>query len=117
MIGLNLDPQGRIVQFDVVPPQLEERLETSRVPDWAALFGAAGLDTARFASAAPRWLSLAGFDARAAWTGTYAQSPAGVMRVWVAISCLLRRLADRADADQRDHPNVINDHLRLPPTL
>jgi hypothetical protein len=42
---------------------------------------------------------------------------AGVMRVWVAISCLLRRLADRADADQRDHPNVINDHLRLPPTL
>jgi serine/threonine-protein kinase len=84
MIGLNLDPQGRIVQFDVVPPQLEERLETSRAPDWAALFGAAGLDTARFASAEPRWLSLAGFDARAAWTGTYAQSPELPLRVEAA---------------------------------
>jgi serine/threonine-protein kinase len=84
MIGLNLDPQGRLVQFDVVPPQLEERLETSREPDWPALFGAAGLDMARFTSAEPQWLSLAGFDARAAWTGTYAQSPELPLRVEAA---------------------------------
>jgi len=84
MIGLNLDPQGRLVQLDAVPPQLEEKPESSRAPDWAALFGAAGLDTARFASAEPRWLSLAGFDARAAWTGTYAQSPELPLRVEAA---------------------------------
>jgi len=84
MIGLNLDPQGRLVQLDAVPPQLEERPESSRAPDWPALFGAAGLDTARFASAEPQWLSLAGFDARAAWTGTYAQSPELPLRVEAA---------------------------------
>jgi serine/threonine-protein kinase len=84
MIGLNLDPQGRLVQLEAVPPQLEERPESSRAPDWPALFGAAGLDTARFASAEPQWLSLAGFDARAAWTGTYAQSPELPLRVEAA---------------------------------
>src|ERR1022692_2319170 len=56
-IGLNLDPEGRLVQLDAVPPQLEEKPESSRAPDWPVLFGAAGLDTARFASAEPRWLS------------------------------------------------------------
>jgi len=84
MIGLNLDPEGRLVQFDAVPPQLEEKPESSRAPDWPALFGAAGLDAARFAPAEPRWLSLAGFDARAAWTGTYAQSPELPLRVEAA---------------------------------
>jgi hypothetical protein len=84
MIGLNLDPQGRLVQLEAVPPQLEESPESSRAPDWPALFGAAGLDTARFAFAEPQWLSLAGFDARAAWTGTYAQSPELPLRVEAA---------------------------------
>ena len=84
MIGLNLDPQGRLVQLEAVPPQLEEGPESSRAPDWPALFGAAGLDMARFASAEPQWLSLAGFDARAAWTGTSAQSPELPLRVEAA---------------------------------
>jgi serine/threonine-protein kinase len=84
MIGLNLDPEGRLVQLDAVPPQLEEKPESSRAPDWPVLFGAAGLDTARFASAEPRWLSLSGFDARAAWTGTDAQSPEIPLRVEAA---------------------------------
>jgi serine/threonine-protein kinase len=84
MIGLNLDPQGRLVQLDAVPPQLEEKPESSHAPDWPALFGAAGLDMARFAPAEPQWLSLAGFDARAAWTGTYAQSPELPLRVEAA---------------------------------
>jgi serine/threonine-protein kinase len=84
MIGLNLDPQGRLVQLEAVPPQLEEGPESSRAPDWPALFGAAGLDMARFASAEPQWLSLAGFDARAAWTGTYAQAPELPLRVEAA---------------------------------
>src|ERR1017187_3926705 len=54
MIGLALDPQGRLVQLDAVPPQLEEKPESFRAPDWPSLFGAAGLDTARFASAEPQ---------------------------------------------------------------
>src|ERR1022692_3255229 len=70
MIGLNLDPQGRLVQLEAVPPQLEEGPESSRAPDWPALFGAAGLDMARFASAEPQWLSLAGFDAHESRSGS-----------------------------------------------
>ena len=75
MVGLNLDPQGRLIQFDAVPPQVEEKPDSSRLPDWPALFTAAGLDMARFTPAEPQWVPLAGFDARAAWTGSYAQSP------------------------------------------
>ena len=84
MVGLNLDPQGRLIQFDAVPPQVEEKPESSRPPDWPALFAAAGLDMTRFAPAEPQWVSLAGFDARAAWTGSYAQSPELPLRVEAA---------------------------------
>ena len=39
--------------------------------DWKLLFDAAGLDPAQFQSATPTRLSLAAFDERAAWTGTW----------------------------------------------
>jgi hypothetical protein len=84
MVGLNLDPQGRLIQFDAVPPQLDEKPESSRSPDWSALFTAAGLDMARFTPAEPHWASLADSDARAAWTGSYAQSPELALRVEAA---------------------------------
>jgi hypothetical protein len=66
MVGLNLDPQGRLIRFDAVPPQLDEKPDSSRPPDWPALFTAAGLDMARFTSAEPQWASLADSDGRAA---------------------------------------------------
>ena len=75
MVGLNLDPQGRLIQLDAVPPQLEEKPDSSHLANWPALFTAAGLDIARFTPAEPQWASLADSDARAAWTGSYAQSP------------------------------------------
>ena len=84
MVGLNLDPQGRLIQFDAVPPQLEEKPDTSRLPDWPALFTAAGLDMARFTPAEPRWVPLADSDARAAWAGSYAQAPELPLRVETA---------------------------------
>src|SRR6185295_628152 len=39
--------------------------------DWKPLLAAAGLDPAAFQGAAPEWNSLAAFDTRAAWTGTW----------------------------------------------
>ncbi len=75
MVELNLDPQGRVIEFDAVPPQVEEKPVSSRPPDWPALFSAAGLDIARFTPAEPQWVPLANSDTRAAWTGSYAQAP------------------------------------------
>jgi hypothetical protein len=88
MIGLNLDTQGRLLHFDAVPPQVEESVSTPATPftggDWKALFTAAGLDMSRFTSAEPQWISLAPFDARAAWTGSYVSAPEIPMRVEAA---------------------------------
>jgi serine/threonine-protein kinase len=87
MVGLNLDPQARLLQLDVVPPQVEE--SSSPAPpltgsDWKPLFTAAGLDMTRFTSVEPQWISLAPFDARAAWAGSYASAPEIPLRIEAA---------------------------------
>ena len=84
MIGLSLDPQGRLLQLDAVPPQVEEKPSAPAPFDWKALFTAASLDMTRFTSAEPQWISLAPFDARAAWTGSYASAPEIPMRIEAA---------------------------------
>ncbi|HLY17196.1 MAG TPA: serine/threonine-protein kinase [Bryobacteraceae bacterium] len=84
MVELNLDPQGRLIQFDAVPPQVEKKPESSRPVDWPGMFTAAGLDMARFTPAEPQWVPLAAFDARAAWAGAYSQSSDLALRVEAA---------------------------------
>jgi predicted Ser/Thr protein kinase len=84
MIGLNLDPLGRLLRLDVVPPQLEEKPSQPSTLNWQSLFTAAGLDISRFTPAEPQWLSLAGFDARAAWTGYYPTAPEIPLRIEAA---------------------------------
>ena len=58
MVGLNLDPQGRLIEFSAVPPQVEETPVPPRPADWTALLTAAGLDMTRFAPAEPHWIPL-----------------------------------------------------------
>jgi serine/threonine protein kinase len=88
MVGLSLDTQGHLLQLDAVPPQVEENPSTPAAPairsDWKALFTAAGLDMTHFTPAEPQWISLAPFDARAAWTGSYASAPEIPMRIEAA---------------------------------
>jgi serine/threonine-protein kinase len=84
MIGLNLDPQGRLIEFSAVPPQVEEKPVPPRPADWAPLLAAAGLDMTRFAPAEPQWIPSVGFDTRAAWTGSYAQAPDVPLRIEAA---------------------------------
>ena len=84
MMGLNLDPQGRLLQLDAVPPQIEEKLSAPAPFDWKALFTAAGLDLTRFTPAEPLWISPAPFDARAAWTGFYPSASEIPMRIEAA---------------------------------
>lgn len=71
MINLNLDPQGRLIEFDAIPPQKMNAGSTSAPYDWTALFSEAGLEISKFQKVDPQWNSLAASDARAAWTGVW----------------------------------------------
>jgi hypothetical protein len=70
MVRLMTDPNGRLLQFEAVPPQVEPPATAAVTFDWNLLFQAAGLDQAQYKPAEPRWTPLANWDSRAAWTGT-----------------------------------------------
>ncbi|HEY6290647.1 MAG TPA: protein kinase [Terriglobia bacterium] len=71
MINIIVDAQGRLVYLQAIPKEVDPNPPPASPVDWNPLFAAAGLDRAQFRSAEPQWLSLAAFDARAAWTGNY----------------------------------------------
>jgi len=69
MTTVVIDPEGRLVRLNAVPPQVEARPEQIRPLNWNALFDAAGLDMNAFKPAIPEWTPLLYADTRAAWTG------------------------------------------------
>ena len=71
MINLKVDAQGRLVYLQAIPKEVDPNPPPASPLDWKPLFAAAGLDLSQFRPAEPQWLSLAAFDARAAWTGNY----------------------------------------------
>ena len=71
MINLQLDPEGRLLYFQAIPPEKEESPQSSRPADWIPLFTAAGLDPAQFHAVESSWDSLASADTRAAWDGAW----------------------------------------------
>ncbi|HXJ91007.1 MAG TPA: serine/threonine-protein kinase [Candidatus Binatia bacterium] len=71
MIKLSVDPQGRLIDFQAIPPQKMELGSTPVPYDWTPLFSEAGLDSSKFQKADPQWNSLAASDTRAAWTGVW----------------------------------------------
>jgi serine/threonine-protein kinase len=68
MVGVELDPTGRLIRFEAVPSPATAPTAADRPPDWEALFAEAALDRTAFAPTEPRWLSPFYADARAAWT-------------------------------------------------
>ncbi len=80
-----LDTKGRLTRYEAVPPQLDADAGASTPGvDWDRLFVAAGLDRTRFTSVPPQWVPLAGFDVRAAWTGSHAGRPDTPLRIEAA---------------------------------
>ena len=71
MAEVSLDPQGRLVHFAAVPPQMDNAPISAQPYDWNTLFTLAGLDMAQFHPVAPTWNSLGAADQRAAWTGVW----------------------------------------------
>ena len=70
MLRLETDPDGKLLRFEAVPPQVEAPAPPAPPFDWNKLFQAAGLDAAKFQTAEATWTPLANWDARAAWTGS-----------------------------------------------
>src|SRR6266542_789052 len=56
MVGIQLDPLGRLIRFEAVPSPATAPTAADRPPDWEVLFSEAGLDRAAFAPTEPRWL-------------------------------------------------------------
>ncbi|HWY49354.1 MAG TPA: serine/threonine-protein kinase [Bryobacteraceae bacterium] len=74
MIGLQLDPQGRLLYLERIPDQQLQPAKDVPQIDWKPLFAAAGLDLSKFQSSEPLRTWLATSDTRAAWTGTWPES-------------------------------------------
>ncbi|HXW93887.1 MAG TPA: serine/threonine-protein kinase [Terriglobales bacterium] len=74
MINLTVDSRGRLTYFQAIPNEFDPSPPPAGAVDWKPLFSAAQIDLAQLHPAEPQWVSLAAFDARAAWTGTWPDS-------------------------------------------
>lgn len=71
MMQMQLDLQGRLVDFERIPEQLQSAPREPKPVDWAPMFSSAGLEMKDFHPAVPLWNSLASADTRLAWTGEW----------------------------------------------
>lgn len=83
MVSLMLDTQGRLTQFNAVPPQVDDTPEATKV-NWAPLFDAAGLDLGQFRPVTSIWVPNVYGDRRAAWEGPLPGRPEIPLRVEAA---------------------------------
>ena len=84
MVNVELDPEGRLLLFEAVPPQMEDPSSSAGTMNWQPLFDAAGLDLGEWTVSEPDRVPPVAFDERAAWTGRYEEAPAIEMRVEAA---------------------------------
>ncbi len=84
MTLVELNPRGRLTQLISIPQQVEKAEGAASQPDWAPLFSAAGLDSAKWPPAKPMWTPPVYGDARAAWTGSLSERPDIPMRIEAA---------------------------------
>jgi serine/threonine-protein kinase len=78
MTLVGMDPQGRLLRFSALQPQVDDRPPVATPPDYAQLFKLAGLEMSQFHAVDPRWLPRGNSDQRAAWAGPMPDGPANV---------------------------------------
>jgi hypothetical protein len=71
MMRVEMDHQGKLRGFEVIPPQVDETPVGTAPVDWTPLFTLAGLDQSTLTASAPTWNWLSSPDTRMAWTGTW----------------------------------------------
>lgn len=69
MTSLALDVRGRLLEFQAVPPQVEEQTAQNMNTDWSALFAEAGLDIRNYKETESQWTPPSFADERRAWEG------------------------------------------------
>lgn len=85
MTNVSLDPRGRLVAFERLPPQLEDVSEARPAStNWSPLFVAAGLDQTKFTPTQSTWVPLMYADERAAWQGQHVDHPEIPIRIEAA---------------------------------
>src|SRR5262249_49642893 len=84
MMAVVLDPQGRLVELQLIPKRPDESQSPAQMPDWSILFTEAGLDRASFRQVDPSWTPLTFADMRAAWEGSFPERPDFPLRVEAA---------------------------------
>ena len=85
MVGVVMDPAGRLTWLIAMPPQIDPPGgEPPPKADWTPLFTAAGLDLAAFTSTPSTWTPPVTSDERTAWTGTYPGQPDVPIRIEAA---------------------------------
>jgi hypothetical protein len=82
-LRIKLDPLGRLLWLDVVPPERPDSVGADET-DWQTLLDAAGFDRAALEEVEPAWLPPRGFDRRRAWTGVYPDAPETATRIEAA---------------------------------
>jgi serine/threonine-protein kinase len=81
MVGVWLDPQGRLLRFEAVPPAMDDSSTESAEVDWSGFFVAAGLDVAGLTPTTPQLNPLLDCDDRLAWEGVFSDQPEVPIRV------------------------------------
>ncbi|HWN82662.1 MAG TPA: protein kinase, partial [Candidatus Udaeobacter sp.] len=76
-----LDPQGRLLEYQSIPPEQSPADSGAAAPDWQPLLAAAGLDPKVLSPTTPRWTPPMFADTRAAWTFVHPASPDTVFGV------------------------------------
>jgi Protein kinase domain len=84
MAEVQVDPRGRLVRLEVVPPGVQTGTAPSPPTDWSPLFREAGLDMAGFTPVPPRWSPRGYATERAAWEGPHPDRPGVTMRIEAA---------------------------------
>ncbi len=84
MVGVRLEPDGRLKWLDVVPADHDESKGPWPEPQWALLFQEAGLDPASFKPVEAVWSPPVSTDSRAAWESADAGASAAQTRVEAA---------------------------------
>ncbi len=84
MAQIGLDPRGRLVRLEIVPPERDTEAAPAPETDWGLLFREAGLDLNRFTPVTPQWTPRAYAAVRAAWEGPHPERPDVTMRVEAA---------------------------------
>ena len=71
MVGVRLDPQGRLLQFLAVPPENDASGPTASEVDWGPVLALADVNASQLHEAPSVWTVPVASDRRFAWDGTW----------------------------------------------